>query len=142
MKINRRQLVRICGFAMVMLGLVTVAFAHHSQSQFDLSKQVTIEGTLAQIGWSNPHSLFYINAKRTDDPGGAVERWVVEGPSPLQLVAAGWQKTAANVGDKVTMVGAPRRDGQRQLLLQGVVLADGKKFLFKNDPTGGGAAGN
>ena len=132
-------MIRIFGFAVVLFALVTVAFGHHSQSQFDLSKQITIEGTLSQIGWSNPHSLFYINAKRTDDQAGAAVRWVVEGPSPLQLVAAGWQKTAASVGDKVTMVGAPRRDGQRQLLLQGVVLADGKKFLFKNDPTGGGA---
>ena len=139
MKFNRRQLSRLCVSAMLMSGLAATTFAHHSQSQYDTTKKIAIEGNLLEISWSNPHTLFYINARRTDDKGAAMQRWVVEGPGPRGLTGAGWEKTATKIGDKVTMFGAPRKDGQPQLLLQGITLPDGKNLSFRNDPTGAGA---
>jgi hypothetical protein len=135
----RRNRIRISATAALLLGLTTAALAHHSQSQYDTEKKISIEGQLTAISWSNPHTLFYINAKRTDDTSGAAVRWVVEGPGPRGLTGAGWEKTDAKIGDKVTMVGAPRKDGQPQLLLQGITLPDGRKVSFRNDPTGAGA---
>jgi hypothetical protein len=139
MTLNRRQLVRIYRSAVLALGLATAAYAHHSQSQYDTTKKIAIEGTLQEISWSNPHTLFYINAKRADDPGAMPQRWVVEGPGPRGLTGAGWEKENTKIGDKVTMFGAPRKDGQPQLLLQGITLPDGRKISFRNDPTGAGA---
>src|ERR1700722_9651305 len=85
MTVKCRQLVRICGSAMLLFGLATAGFAHHSQSQYDTTKKIAIEGTLEEISWSNPHTLFYINARRADDQGTTTQRWVVEGPGPRGL---------------------------------------------------------
>jgi Family of unknown function (DUF6152) len=133
MKWNRKQWIRIGGLAVTLLGFAATSFAHHSQSQYDTEKKIAIEGTLVEVSWTNPHTLFYITAKRTDDQGTATERWLVEGPGPRGLTGAGWEKENAKVGDKVTMYGAPRKDGKPQLLLQGITLPDGRKLSFKND---------
>jgi len=132
-----RNKVRVCGLAVAVLGLAGAAFAHHSQSQYDTTKKIAIEGTLQEISWSNPHTLFYILAKPTDDAAAKVQRWIVEGPGPRGLTGAGWEKENTKVGDKVIMYGAPRKDGQPQLLIQGISLPDGRKLSFRNDPTGG-----
>jgi hypothetical protein len=131
--LTRRQVVRFGGLAMLTFGLAGAAFGHHSQSQYETTKKISIEGTLLAVSWSNPHTLFYINAKRTDDQGTQVEKWMVEGPGPRGLTGAGWEKENAKVGDKVTMVGAPRKDGKPELLLQGITLPDGRSLSFKND---------
>ena len=117
----------------MMLASAVAGYAHHSQSQYDTVKKIAIEGTISEIAWSNPHTLFYVNAKRTDDPSGMVERWVVEGPAPRGLTQAGWEKENTKVGDKVTMFGAPRKDMKPQLLLQGITLPDGRNISFRND---------
>ena len=54
-----------------------------------------------------------------------------KGPSPRQLEAKGWGRDVSKAGDKVTFEGRPRRDGQPELLLLSVTLADGKTFSFK-----------
>ena len=105
-------------------------FAHHSQSQFEPELTISIEGTLTKASWSNPHTLFVIEGKKAGSSDAAQE-WTVEGPSPRQLEAKGWGKAVSKAGDKVTFEGRPRRDGQPELLLLSVTLADGKTFSFK-----------
>jgi hypothetical protein len=116
--------------ATIFAGYIGLAFAHHSQSQFEPETTISVEGTLTKVSWSNPHTLFVVEGKRvsgTDTP----QEWVVEGPTPRQLEAKGWGKTASKAGDKLTFEGRPRRDGKPELLLVGVTLADGKTFSFK-----------
>jgi hypothetical protein len=108
----------------------STAFAHHSQSQFEPELTISIEGTLTKASWSNPHTLFVVEGKKTGGADAAQE-WTVEGPSPRQLEAKGWGRTVSRAGDKVTFEGRPRRDGQPELLLLSVTLADGKTFSFK-----------
>ena len=110
----------------------TTLVAHHSQSQFESELTITIEGTLTKGSWSNPHTLFVLQGKKV---GGtdAVQEWVVEGPAPRQLDSKGWGRTVSKAGDKMTFEGRPRRDGQPELLLLKVTLADGKTFDFKPD---------
>jgi len=116
--------------ALVMAGASTTLLAHHSQSQFEPEKTISIEGTLKQGSWSNPHTLFVIVGKPvgTND---APQEWTVEGPTPRQLEAKGWGKGVSKAGDKLTFEGHPRRDGQPDLLLLSVTLADGKLISFK-----------
>lgn len=104
--------------------------AHHSQSQFEPELTISIEGTLTKASWSNPHTLFVIEGRKVGGSDSAQE-WTVEGPSPRQLEAKGWGRTVSKAGDKVTVEGRPRRDGQPELLLLSVTLADGKTFSFK-----------
>ena len=108
----------------------TAAFAHHSQSQFEPELTISIEGTLTKASWSNPHTLFVVDGRKAGS-AEATQEWTVEGPSPRQLEAKGWGRTVSKAGDKVTFEGRPRRDGQPELLLLSVTLADGKTFSFK-----------
>ena len=107
--------------------------AHHSQSAYEPTRTVTIEGTLLAISWANPHSLFFVNARLIDTPSAPLQRWSVEGPNPRALEGFGWMRTDAKVGEKVQMTGRPRRDSRPDMLVVGVVTADGKKFSFRND---------
>ena len=104
--------------------------AHHSQSQYEPEKTISVEGTLKQGSWGNPHTLFVIVGKPVGT-SDAPQEWTIEGPGPRQLEAKGWGKGASKAGDKLTFEGRPRRDGQPELLLTGVTLADGKSISFK-----------
>jgi hypothetical protein len=130
MKSTRRSLVFL-GVLMMLAAVVTrAAFAHHSQSQFEPVTTISIVGTLTKASWSNPHTLFFLQAIRI---GGseAAQEWSVEGPSPRQLEGKGWGKDVSKVGDKLIFEGRPRRDGKPELLLISVTLADGKTISFK-----------
>jgi hypothetical protein len=124
-----RQLVRVFLGTMCVMG-ATSAYAHHSQSQFEPETSISIEGTLTKASWSNPHTLFILEGKKVGSADAAQE-WTVEGPTPRQLEAKGWGRTVSKAGDKLTFTGRPRRDGQSELLLEGVTLPDGTKITFK-----------
>ncbi len=109
---------------------------HHSQSAYESTKTVTIEGTMQAISWANPHSLFFVNAQLAGAPAAAPQRWSVEGPNPRALETAGWPRTDAKIGEKITMTGRPRRDGKPDLLLTSLVTAAGKSVNFRPDGPG------
>jgi hypothetical protein len=109
--------------------------AHHSQSAYEPTKTITIEGTLERLSWSNPHSLFFVQARPTDKPTDAIQRWSVEGPNPRALETAGWMKTDAKIGEKISMTGRPRRDGRPDMLVVAVTTSAGKSINFRNDGT-------
>lgn len=112
--------------------MTTETWAHHSQSQFEPEKTVTIQGTLTRLSWRNPHTLFLLNGKLVNGTESEQE-WAVEGPSPNQITRGGWGASVSKVGDKVTFTGRPRRDGKAELLLLSVTLADGKTISFIPD---------
>jgi uncharacterized protein DUF6152 len=131
MKSIRKHVVVGCAIAaLVGAGTTSRLLAHHSQSQFEPELTVSIEGTLTKASWANPHTLFVIEGKKAGS-SDVPQEWTVEGPSPRQLEAKGWGKAVSKAGDKVTFEGRPRRDGQPELLLLSVTLADGKTFSFK-----------
>jgi hypothetical protein len=115
-------------------GLTAVGIsAHHSQSAYDATKSITIVGTLKAVSWANPHSLFFVEAHPSDSPGGALQRWNVEGPAPRQLESAGWTRADAKIGEPITITGRPRRDGKPDLLLTSLVTAAGRNINFRPD---------
>ena len=124
------RLSRVALLAAGVLATGPAAFAHHSQSQFEPELTVSVEGTLTKASWSNPHTLFILQGKKVGTSDAAQE-WTIEGPTPRQLEAKGWGRTVSKAGDKLTFEGRPRRDGQPELLLVSVTLADGKTISFK-----------
>jgi Family of unknown function (DUF6152) len=84
------------------------AFAHHSFAMFDSAKDVTLEGTVVEFQWTNPHSWVQVQAK--DSSGKQVE-WSIEMASPNSLARSGWKRTSLKPGDKVTLVVHPMKDG-------------------------------
>jgi hypothetical protein len=86
------------------LALLTApAAAHHSFAMFDQTKIVTLEGTVAEFQWTNPHAFIELEAA-----GG--RHWSIELNSPNNLKRQGWSSTSLKSGDQVTLVTYPLRD--------------------------------
>jgi hypothetical protein len=95
------------GMAMGVLA-ATPAFAHHSFAMFDNEKTVTLEGTVKEFQWTNPHS--WVQLMVTDGTGKSVE-WSIEAGSPNGLERQGWTRHAAKAGDKAVIEIHPLKNG-------------------------------
>ena len=49
------------------------ASAHHSQSMFDTSKEIVIEGTVSRFDWVNPHMYLVVATTGPDGRPALVE---------------------------------------------------------------------
>ena len=113
--------------AVVILALVAAAVplsAHHSWP-VDMSKLVTVKGTVTEFMWENPHPMITLEVRTND---GKAEKWVVGGPAINRMEANGWTKTTVKPGDLITGTGYQFGDGQKIIRLEKVVLADGKEI--------------
>ena len=55
------------------------ATAHHSNPLFfDMSKAITLEGTVVRVEWINPHVLLFLQSKNEK---GDLETWILQGAS-------------------------------------------------------------
>jgi hypothetical protein len=102
-------------------------FGHHSVSaEFDVNQQITYPGVVTRVEWSNPHIYFYIDVK---DANKKVTNWAFEGAGPNTLARLGWLRDSLKVGDRVTVIGFPARDGAAVASAREVRLANGRKVL-------------
>ena len=84
------------------------ALAHHSFAMFDQSKIVTMQGTVKDFRWTNPHVFIQLLVKT--EAGTDVE-WSIEMTSPEHLARVGWRPGTLKAGDAVTLNIHPMRDG-------------------------------
>jgi hypothetical protein len=102
-------------------------FGHHSVSaEFDVNRQITYAGVVTRVEWSNPHIYFYVDVK---DVNQRVTNWAFEGAGPNTLARLGWLRDSLKVGDRVTVVALPARDGAAVASAREVRLANGRKVL-------------
>jgi hypothetical protein len=113
----------VVGSCALILAITAVAFAHHSAAGVDRTKTVTLVGTVTEFRWTNPHSWIKIDVP--NEKGGS-DTWTLEMTSPAFLVRAGWKSTTVKVGDKVTAVGRPMRNGDPGGLFVSVTLPSGQ----------------
>ncbi len=104
------------------LTLPVLALAHHSGAMFDSTKAITLDGTVTQFNWVNPHSSIKVDVAGAD---GKHEIWAIEMNTPQNLVGEGWKRTTIKPGDKVAIVVRPLRDGKPGGLYVSIKLADG-----------------
>ncbi len=97
--------------------------AHHSAAPFDLTREISLRGTVQRWVWSNPHSWLYIQITKQD---GSTEIWGLEAGSTNALTRFGWAARDMRPGDTVTVGAHPARDGGRIGLLSQVRLANGR----------------
>jgi len=89
------------------LGLAPLV-AHHSFAATYLEdKTITIEATVVQFLFRNPHSLVHVDAP---DDAGTKQRWTVEWGSAGQLGGSGIARDTLKAGDVVLISGNPGRD--------------------------------
>ena len=98
--------------------------AHHSfAAEFDGSKAIRLNGTLAKVEWTNPHIYFYIDVK---DESGNVVRWTCESGAPGALSRRGWKRGDLKLGDTIVVDGYRAKNGSNMVDARRVTLSDGR----------------
>lgn len=129
----------------LLAGLVSVScvamasvplYSHHSVAAgFEMSKTVTVTGTITKMEWRNPHARLSIDVK---DDKGQVQNWDVWFSSANGLYRRGWRDDDLPVGAAVTVTGFQARDGSRQLYGGGQTrLSDGRVLFGGDNPEEG-----
>jgi len=116
------------------LAIVLVAgsvYAHHAAAGVDRTKTVTVEGTVKQFKWANPHSYMELEVPNAK---GGVDTWSLEMTSPAFLVRAGWKSTTLKAGDKIKATANPMKNGDPGGLFVSVTLADGRTLSERAQP--------
>ena len=109
------------------LALAIPVLAHHSfDAEYDRTKNITLNGTVTKVEWTNPHARFYIDVT---DASGKVINWNLELGSPNGLRRQGWTRDALKIGDKVTVAASLARDGSKMANARNIALEDGRRVL-------------
>jgi hypothetical protein len=125
MRLMNRVLLAIAGLALV----AVPAAAHHSFAMFEMEKNVEYRGVVTDWKWQNPHVHFTVLVK----PAAAADAqtvgtWDVEGGSVNIMTRQGWTRASYKIGDPITLVGHPMKDGSKGISLFYAVRADGTRL--------------
>jgi hypothetical protein len=118
--------------AAAMLTSGVAAYAHHSfAATYNERETITIEGTMVQFSFRNPHSFVQVEVAGED---GETVRWTVEWAGTAQLRNTGVENDTLRYGDQVVVTGNPgRRPGEARLRMRTVSRPDG--FTWGDDAT-------
>ncbi len=128
MKINR--LVTLMGFGLALSAGMPL-LAHHSvAAEFDMSRRLTIQGTITRVEFMNPHVLVWMDAK---NPDGSVSHWELELPPPnwlrrMQRTQPGNNPGANlfNPGDQLGVILWRAKDGSLTGCALSITFPDGR----------------
>jgi hypothetical protein len=104
--------------------------AHHGAAAFDVTKTVTVKGTVTDFQYVNPHVQVYFDAKNDK---GEPESWQGELTAPNKLSRAGWTKRTLKPGDMITVTGNPAANGAHTLWIRKLIGPDGESLQLFED---------
>ena len=110
----------------VAAAIAVPAYAHHSFAMFDRDKTFTMDGTVKEYEWTNPH--VWIHMMVPDQASGKPVEWSFEMQAINANAALGWRADSVKPGDKVSIDFHPLKDGSRGGQLVAATLADGKRL--------------
>ena len=121
----------------VVMSLVLVALllragpaqSHHSNVEYEVTKVITVTGTVTEFEWVNPHTWLHVTV---DDGKGGKVVWLAEGRAPGILLRAGWTRSSLKFGETVTVDMSPAKDGTKKAIIARVTKADGT--ILSNQP--------
>ena len=116
-------------FAALVTSLLLIpglAEAHHGWTEFDEKAEVTVEGTVTDFHYVNPHCVVEFDVK---DETGHVRKWQGEFSNPGVLSRRGWNAASLETGQKLTITGHPARDHVSALHVTKIRLATGELKL-------------
>ena len=117
--------------AVAVAAFTASAVAHHSFAMFDAEKTVTLQGTVKEFEWVNPHAWLRILVS-DEKTGGKPVVWAVELSSPSRLVTMGMRADSVKPGDAVSVTLHPMKDGTRGGQFIQAVLPGGKQVIRAN----------
>ena len=118
---------RVLAFAVAvcLVALSGPVSAHHGASAYDRSRKVSLKATITEFRWTNPHTYILFDAP---DEQGKVDHWSCESINPGMLSKQGWTRRTLSAGDTVTIIGYPSRTGSKVMLLEKLLLPNGKEL--------------
>jgi hypothetical protein len=112
--------------SLVLLFGVGAVSAHHSfAAHYDMAKPITVQGSIAEVRLSNPHSWFFLDVK---DATGSVTRWSFEAGTPSGMIRNGYKASELPPGAMVTITGFPARERANVGMLRQLTTASGKTY--------------
>ena len=102
--------------------LASPASGHHSDAGLDMDGVTTLEGTIAEFSWRNPHVYFTVEVP--DESGRAVE-WTVQMASTINTTRMGWTPDSLVAGDRVVVGAHPALDGRPYGLFESIEKVGG-----------------
>jgi hypothetical protein len=119
----RNAVLGAAGIAALLLAFA--AEAHHSAARFDLTiRDHMVSGIVKEFHVANPHTKIVLEV--TDEKGTRDIEF--EGHSLNNDYRSGWREDLVKIGDKITLIAAPTRDGSDGGYALGVIAADGTRF--------------
>jgi hypothetical protein len=116
--------------AVLVTAFAVPAIAHHSFAMFDAQKTLTLQGTVKELEWTNPHAWLRIMVD--DAKLGRPVLWAFEMSSPGRLVTMGMRADSVHPGDKVSVTFHPMRDGSRGGQFMQATLPNGQNVVRAN----------
>jgi hypothetical protein len=90
-----------------MVAATSAAMAHHSTAIYE-SSWVSLEGTVVDYKYVNPHATIVFKAR---GPGGRTTIWHLEGLAPVLLAREEWSRDTLKPGDELKLSVRPARTG-------------------------------
>jgi hypothetical protein len=115
-----RQLIGVGAVCAAMVcGAVSLLAQHTLAAKFDLTKPMTLTGTVTQVDWANPY--VHVLMKVPGQPLPVL--WAVEVEGPIILAANGWSETSLAPGEAIRVEGFVARDGSKQISGRSVTVS-------------------
>ena len=114
----RQVVVSGAAWLAIVFAAMSAPAQHTLAAKFDLTKPLTLTGTVTQIDWANPYVHILMKV-----PGKPLPTlWAVEVESPIVLTDNGWSETSLAPGEDIRVEGFAARDGSNQVSGKSVVV--------------------
>ncbi|MBL0924693.1 MAG: hypothetical protein IBJ12_09555 [Sphingomonadaceae bacterium] len=103
-------------FLLPLAFVASAVAAHHGWSSYDASKTLTIDATLSDLSWGNPHGQAKTRYKG--------KTWTVIFAPVSRMESRGLTKEMVGPKRKVRLVGYARSDGTPEMRIERVIVGD------------------
>ena len=109
-KTTRRALL-ILSLMIIGAAILSVpALAHHGTGiSYDQDTQITLNGTVKEFVWRNPHAQLWVDITEGEFKG---QSYGIEMNSPGVMLRWGWSKNTFKPGDEITVKVHPSKTGR------------------------------
>ncbi|MBN1238601.1 MAG: hypothetical protein JXB36_08860 [Gammaproteobacteria bacterium] len=115
--------------AAAMLAVSAGASAHHSFAIYDMQTSVEFEGIVETLKFRNPHMAMTLKAE-VDGEEKIIN--FVEGAPANMLVRMGFDPAVIQPGQRIKVVGSPRKDDPDAYFLKTIITEDGQRYQVLN----------